>query len=150
MLGQAEFVTKCPCPADHRALVLHRCAQTEGCWLWSGTVNTDGYGIVQHGGRSWIAHRLAYSAFIGAVPAGLVVDHLCRVRSCVNPSHLEPVTNVENLRRGTRATPPPPPPIVHGTASAYSNRGCRCDECRAANTVRCVAYQRRRREAVAR
>jgi hypothetical protein len=57
-----------------------------------------GYGRYSHR----FAHRIAYELLVEPVPEGLVIDHLCRVRNCVNPAHLEPVTNEENLRRGTR------------------------------------------------
>lgn len=73
-----------------------------GCWLWRGNVN-DGYGRFEprRAGKrvSVRAHRWAYEHFVGPIPAGLHLDHLCRYRLCVNPSHLEPVTNEENNRR---------------------------------------------------
>lgn len=71
-----------------------------GCWLWMGWVNTEGYGQFGASGRSMGAHRWGYIALAGAIPAGLQLDHKCRVRCCVNPAHLEPVTNQENARRG--------------------------------------------------
>jgi len=67
----------------------------ESCWLWTGPLNPGGYGT--NGGR--LAHRVVYERLIGQIPAGLTLDHLCRVRNCVNPQHLEPVTIAENLRR---------------------------------------------------
>jgi hypothetical protein len=75
-----------------------------GCWLWTGTVMPAGYGTMKVGGQQRLAHRVAYEAFIGPVPDGLVLDHLCRVRSCVNPWHLQPVTNRENILRGVGVT----------------------------------------------
>ena len=73
-----------------------------GCWLWTGCLTTGGYGMLQlDGGRiPKYAHRLAYEHHVGLIPEGLQIDHLCRVRSCVNPSHLEPVTQRENGLRG--------------------------------------------------
>jgi hypothetical protein len=73
-----------------------------GCWLWTGAVNRrTGYGhIGGRRGENHMAHRVAYEMHIGPIPAGLQIDHLCRVRRCVNPAHLEPVTVVENLARG--------------------------------------------------
>lgn len=71
-----------------------------GCWLWTGSLDTPGYGTVGSDSRKWLAHRVAYRLFVGPIPDGLTIDHLCRVRHCVNPDHLEPVTNAENIRRG--------------------------------------------------
>lgn len=71
-----------------------------GCWLWSGRIAGGGYGYVWSAGRKVIAHRLAYETIVESVPDGLELDHLCRVRCCVNPAHLEPVTHAENVRRG--------------------------------------------------
>lgn len=70
-----------------------------GCWLWVAN-QQYGYGIVKFGRKQVLAHRLVYSLMKGGIPEGLTLDHLCRVRCCVNPAHLEPVTNVENIRRG--------------------------------------------------
>lgn len=69
------------------------------CWLWEGAISA-GYGNFGISGTSVIAHRWAYEHLVGPIPEGLVLDHLCRVRNCVNPDHLEPVTNEENIRRG--------------------------------------------------
>jgi hypothetical protein len=69
------------------------------CWLWTADLTTEGYGQFRVKDRSRSAHRWGYSHFIGD-PGPLVLDHLCRVRRCVNPKHLEPVTMRENTRRG--------------------------------------------------
>lgn len=70
-----------------------------GCWLWKGSINkATKYGLWR--GRP--AHRWAYELFKGQIPTGLDLDHLCRVRDCVNPDHLEPVTMQENFKRGLR------------------------------------------------
>lgn len=71
-----------------------------GCWKWSAYVTTEGYGQYSHDGRLQQAHRVVYELLVGPIPAGLQLDHLCRVRSCVNPAHMEPVTNHENILRG--------------------------------------------------
>ncbi len=70
-----------------------------GCWLWVGHIAANGYAIFSDG-KSVLAHRWAYERYIGPIPEGFVIDHLCGVRCCVNPLHLEPVTLAENVRRG--------------------------------------------------
>lgn len=79
--------------------------KTDGCWLWRGGLFRTGYGCfyeVPRPGR--LAHRYAYELLVGPVPEGLELDHLCRVRHCVNPAHLEPITHAENMARGIHAT----------------------------------------------
>jgi len=74
-----------------------------GCWLWLGSLNRHGYGQFHDSFRDQNnvhAFRWAYEYFNGEISPGLALDHLCRVRSCVNPNHLEIVTNAENNRRG--------------------------------------------------
>lgn len=69
------------------------------CWLWTAGTR-KGYGAFRVGGRQRPAHVVAYELEVGPVPAGLMLDHTCRQTLCVRPSHLEPVTNRENLLRG--------------------------------------------------
>lgn len=71
-----------------------------GCWLWNGPINPGGYGTTSFRGGCAKAHRVSYLLHRGEIPDGLQLDHLCRVRHCVNPDHLEPVTNQENASRG--------------------------------------------------
>lgn len=73
--------------------------KTETCWLWTGGTARNGYGSFWDGNRIGRAHRYAYELLVGPIPEGLQLDHLCRVRLCVNPAHLEPVTQQENIRR---------------------------------------------------
>ncbi len=129
-----------------------------GCWLWTAAVNEFGYGWftlnrTQHTG----AHRWSYEYYVGPIPHGLTLDHLCHTndtscsggvtcqhRRCVNPAHLEPVTTGENQRRGVRATAPQ---CTNGHDYTVDNtyhrpnggRGCR--RCRA---DACVRYERRK------
>ena len=71
------------------------------CWLWTSYCMKNGYGQTSKGaGKKVYPHRVAYELLVGQIPEGLVLDHLCRVRNCVNPDHLEPVTSAENTRRG--------------------------------------------------
>lgn len=71
-----------------------------GCWVWHSTKKEGGYGIIRRHGRVIPAHRYVYELHRGPIPDGLVIDHLCRNPSCVNPDHLEPVPLRENVRRG--------------------------------------------------
>jgi hypothetical protein len=70
------------------------------CWVWRGRTTKKGYGVFRAAGREIRAHRWSWAALVGDIPAGLVLDHLCRNHPCVNPDHLEPVTRAENTRRG--------------------------------------------------
>jgi len=74
--------------------------KTDTCWLWTACIQTGGYGLSWYNGRNVLAHRLSYELLKGEIPKGLTIDHLCRVRHCVNPDHLEVVTNKENVLRG--------------------------------------------------
>lgn len=76
-----------------------------GCWLWMGSLDGRGYGSMRVGntavGRSIVrTHRFSYELYKGPIPDDMCLDHLCRVRSCCNPDHLEPVTIRENILRG--------------------------------------------------
>ncbi len=74
--------------------------KTRGCWHWTGYKNAAGYGQFKQKGKMKPAHRVSYEILRKKIPRGLVIDHLCRNTSCVNPDHLEPVTNRENTARG--------------------------------------------------
>ena len=74
--------------------------RTDKCWLWTGHKNNRGYGVFWDGARRIYAHRYAYELFVGPIPEGLELDHLCRTPACVRPTHLEPVTHRENGLRG--------------------------------------------------
>lgn len=72
-----------------------------GCWVWLRYLEPGkGYGRVTISGRRYKAHRAVYEHLIGPIEEGLYLDHLCRNRACVNPAHLEPVSNRENVLRG--------------------------------------------------
>jgi hypothetical protein len=77
-----------------------------GCWLWTGAITSNGYGGVSINSKYIVAHKISYEYFVGLVPEGLVLDHVCRIRNCVNPSpdHLEHVTFQENILRGVGLT----------------------------------------------
>lgn len=71
------------------------------CWTWLGGLNAQGYGQIMRDGKNVRTHRAVYELLVGPIPADLELDHLCRVRSCCNPDHLEPVSHKENVHRGT-------------------------------------------------
>lgn len=71
-----------------------------GCWLWTGLVTKRGYGMFSVAKRLYTPHRVSYREFKGPIEIGNEIDHLCRVRRCVNPEHLESVTKRENILRG--------------------------------------------------
>lgn len=97
---------------DQRSLeerFLERVRKTDTCWLWEGSTTKDGYGRFFAGKNApqvhVAAHRWAYEHWVGPIPDGYVIDHkkeVCGHRNCVNPAHLEPVTNEENIARGWR------------------------------------------------
>ena len=109
------------------------------CWTWDGTRNAKGYGVLTIRGRvgSRLAHVLAWEFTKGLVPEGLELDHLCRVKHCVNVDlHLEPVTHAENVRRGSNAmkTHCPRGHPYDEANTHYSSNGRKCREC---NKQRC-------------
>lgn len=74
------------------------------CWIWVGPRDSKGYGSISvtislRKKKVYSAHRFAYESFVGPIPDGLTIDHLCREKACVNWRHLEVVTNAENIRR---------------------------------------------------
>lgn len=113
-----------PAPPDLAALIEHASSRghdrrriqrflakirfsQDGCWIWNASIKPNGYGQFQMGRKTDVgnrssdpAHRVSYSFFVGEIPEGLQIDHLCRVPLCVNPSHLEVVTQRENILRG--------------------------------------------------
>lgn len=82
--------------------------QSGDCWLWTAATSAKGYGQFRasRGASQVAAHRYAYMDLVGPIPDGLALDHLCRVRNCVNPAHLEPVTTAENNLRSLPYRPP--------------------------------------------
>lgn len=119
-----------------------------GCWLWAGADNGGGYGKISvgHSGRLY-AHRASYELARGPIAAGLHLDHLCRTPACVNPQHLEPVTNAENCRRGkASALRPEQQMCVRGhqlSVTRYiDSQGHR--QCRECLRIRQTAYRERK------
>ncbi len=117
------------------------------CWLWTGRLNRGGYGV-GYADRAVRVHRWAYELLHGPIPDGLDIDHLCRVRRCVNPAHLEAVTRRENLRRGNGvgAQHAKQTHCVHGHAFDEANTYWRRDgsrDCRACRRERKERWQDR-------
>lgn len=110
----------------------------DGCWLWPGAL-VDGYGNTRVTGRpgTHLVHRVVYEALVGRIPASLTLDHLCRVRRCANPLHVEPVTQRENWFRGQapsrqnvdKTTCPKGHPYDTTWSNGDGRRGRRCREC---------------------
>ncbi|WP_280412563.1 HNH endonuclease signature motif containing protein [Nocardia asiatica] len=85
---------------EKEALFWSKVDKSGECWLWTKGTFDCGYGAFWVPPQNRAAHIVSYNLLVGAVPSGLQLDHLCRVRKCVNPAHLEPVTCRENLLRG--------------------------------------------------
>lgn len=90
---------------DTRGFVSDHRPDLGACWIWTAAHYWDGYGAFAANGVQGRAHRFAYELLVGPIPDGLQIDHLCRVRLCVNPSHMEPVTLGENVMRGVGFAP---------------------------------------------
>lgn len=72
----------------------------DGCWIWQGSLLNSGYGLfTDENGKAITAHRWAYKYFKGNIPAGYVVDHICRNPACVYPKHLQAITQSDNIKR---------------------------------------------------
>lgn len=124
----------------------------DGCWEWMGYCDRKGYGRFSLNNRPTIVARASYEAFIGPIPDGLTIDHLCRFPPCVNPAHLAVVTRGENTMRGetitaknARAAACPKGHAYDAVNTYVDKRGRRsCKACRQdwKRTVHGRAYQR--------
>lgn len=125
-----------------------------GCWNFQGA-KTEGYGVIGLGGRDAgndYTHRVTYRYFVGEIPSGLDLDHLCRNRACCNPWHVEPVTRLVNTSRGLRWHLPR---CKNGHDYTPENTryrpdgGRRCLACRRESTLRATAAYDARKKAAA-
>lgn len=137
-------------------------AAPSGCWEWQGYRDRKGYGRFSLKDRPVVVARAAYEAFVGPIPVGYTIDHLCRNPPCVNPAHLQPVTRGENTLRGHTLTAElkakthcPAGHDYDGRNTYVDRRGRRsCKECKRAEQrtpeakARNTAYRRARRRAL--
>jgi hypothetical protein len=122
------------------ARFMRRVRVTATCWLWTRRLDRLGYARTTIAGPRAGAHEASYRLFIGDIADGLEIDHLCRVRNCVRPDHLEAVTHQENMRRSRRRhanVTPRKPFCINGHAYTLDNTYWResdgsyyCRECR--------------------
>ena len=129
------------------------------CWLWLGCKNNGGYGqiIGKKNKRpfAYKVHRIAYEIVKGPIPSNLTLDHLCRVRHCVNPDHLEVVSLVENVMRGNgvgvknshKTHCPKGHPLVEGNVYMHLDGGKQCKICTKAAAVKNSNKPKEHREA---
>lgn len=116
-----------------------------GCWLWTAALTTGGYGQIRINEHNHSVHRVVYESLVGPIPEGLELDHLCRVRRCVNPLHLEPVTHQENAIRGLlwkESCPKGHPYDDQNTLRWNNGRGYRAKRCRVCEGIRGEARRR--------
>lgn len=143
---------KMPTPAETMARFWSKVDKSGECWIWTAYVSRDGYGRFRGAGRASTlqAHRVAYEYLVGPIPGGLTIDHLCRVKDCVNPGHMEVVTRAENARRGaldSRPNRPRKTHCIHGHEFTPENAYRRPDghrNCRACLREQGRAYRARR------
>lgn len=118
----------------YHSMFWEKVEKTDTCWLWHGTIGLKGYGQIKMGYAFFLAHRLSYEMVRGRIPAGLVIDHLCRVRHCVNPDHLKPVLRGVNTLRGETITAANRAKTVcihgHSLDDAYQRSGRKGRRCR--------------------
>lgn len=124
---------------------------TDSCWLWQGALDKDGYGHFTPYRKRKSSHRYSYEIMVDDIPEGLVIDHLCRVRNCVNPNHLEAVSSLTNILRGYGAAA-----INRRKAECINGHDLKGDNlyiqkktnkrfCRACDRRRGAEYERRKR-----
>lgn len=128
-----------------------RIIKTDYCWFWTGKPNRSGYGVIgitdENGRKLYMAHRVAYEVFAGPIPEGLVLDHLCRNRACVRPDHLEPVEQLENVRRGAATERGTHCPSGHEFTEENTYWVRTCITCHRASRDRWKAKRRKARKA---
>lgn len=136
---------------DSRWRKVQPCPAT-GCWIWTGKMASNGYGILQAQPGKGVVHRYFYTTLVGPIAPGLDLDHLCRLRCCANPWHLEPVTRSENLRRGAngdvmrarmRLVTACPSGHPYDESNTYFRPGTQQRDCLTCRRARSSAYNKR-------
>lgn len=84
-------------PAKELERFWSKVEKSSDCWIWTAGLNSVGYGKIRLGGRHVYAHRVSYSLTYGTIPPGMVIDHMCHNSVCVNPAHLQAVTQKQNM-----------------------------------------------------
>jgi HNH endonuclease len=129
-------------PLEERFRAKVRVDEATGCWLWTAATDGHGYGQINVAGVPVKAQRIAWVLYVGPIPDGLHIDHLCRVRLCVNPAHLEPVTAAENTRRQLAAIGHPNSRKTHCPRGHPYNARRGCTPCHTEASRRYRARQR--------
>lgn len=149
-MSYGGFALSATTPAAERVMRYIAVDVETRCWNWLGHVASNGYGrVCPTGKRTLYAHRYSYEAFVGPIPAGMQLDHLCRNKRCVNPAHLEAVTPLVNTQRSEgngRKTHCPQGHAYSEHGRIYQGRR----HCRPCNIARCrewKAQERQRRAA---
>ncbi len=127
-----------------------------GCWIWTAALDRDGYGrfsIYNYDGRrmtvNFAAHRFSYELYRGKIQDGMQIDHLCRVKCCVNPDHIEVVTVLENnKRKNSLITHCPHGHSLHDAFMKKRNNGYVGRSCRECGRLYCIAYYRKKKSKV--
>lgn len=122
-----------------------------GCWNWTGSINTNGYGRMYVKGRKIAAHRIIYIRYKGDIPLNYQIDHLCKNRICVNPNHLEAVTAYTNNRRSDSPSAlnalkthcPQNHPLSGKNLYRLPRKGKFYRDCRTCRNAACRRYERR-------
>ena len=123
--------------------IYSRAVESEtGCWLWQGSLDEHGYGRVIRNKKRYRLHRVSYELMVADIPDGLVIDHLCRTRNCINPYHMEPVPQSVNAARGNTARSLDRTHCKRGHELTEANTNNlngwrRCKTCQAAASARC-------------
>lgn len=122
-----------------------------GCWIWDGSKNPNGYGLISVDGKYRLAHRVSYELFRGEIPDGLLLDHNpCDTRACIYPGHLVPTTHAVNLARGRS-----PAAVANRNGTCVSGKHDMTDvyvrangvrQCRPCQLEKGAAYRDRKRE----